>query len=225
MHLILIRHTESEKNVNNQFSSETDSESLTDFGRQECSIIANDISDFMSRNNLTCNNVYSANSVRAIDTAKIIADKLSVKVQVEEALRSTKPGSLTGKSEAEAIKTNPEFIEQLYLFRNGLFNAYDFKVAENKEPKKDFEKRVLKCFDEIVADESESMKIISAHRSSITCILMELAKKYYNYPSNMSGHVLLDLGKISLAETTKDNKWKITKVNFMSSELKTILYE
>lgn len=222
MHLILIRHTESEKNMKNQFSSETDSESLTELGRKKCSLVADDISDFMIKKNLNCEQVYSANSVRAVDTAKIIADKLGATVQIEEALRSTKPGSLTGKSEEEAIKTNPEFIEQLYLFRNGLFNAYDFKVAENKEPKKDFEKRVLKCFDEIIANESESMKIISAHRSSITCILMELAKRYYNYPSNMSGHVLLDLGKISLAETTTDNKWKIAKVNFISSELKTL---
>lgn len=222
MHLILIRHTESLKNVKNQFSSETDSESLTELGKKECSLIAEDISEFMSRKKLTCKRVYSANSVRAVDTAKIIADKLGAKVQIEEALRSTKPGSLTGKSEDEAIKTNPEFIEQLYLFRNGLFNAYDFKVAENKEPKKDFEKRVLKCLNEILADESESIKIISAHRSSITCILLEFAKRYYNYPSNMSGHVLLDLGKVSLAETTTDNKWKITKVNFTSSELKTI---
>lgn len=222
MHLILIRHTESLKNVNNQFSSETDSESLTELGKQECSIIANDISDFMSKNNLTCNNVYTANSVRAIDTAKIIADKLSAKVQVEEALRSTKPGSLTGKSEAEAIKSNPEFIEQLYLFRNGLFNAYDFKVAENKEPKKDFERRVLRCLDEILSDESESIKIISAHRSSITGILLEFAKRYYNYPTNFSGHILLDLGKLSLVETTSDNKWKILKVNCKSSELNTL---
>lgn len=222
MHLILIRHTESLKNVNDQFSSETDSESLTELGKEECSIIANDISDFISSKKLICNNVYSANSVRAIDTAKIIAEKLNAKVQIEESLRSTKPGSLTGKSEAEAIKTNPEFIEQLYLFRNGLFNAYDFKVAENKEPKKEFEKRVLKCLYEILSDKSESMKIISAHRSSITCILLEFAKKYYNYPSNMSGHVLLDLGQISLAETTTDNKWKITKVNFTSSELKIL---
>lgn len=222
MYLILIRHTESLKNVNNQFSSETDSESLTEFGKEECSIIANDINDFMIRKNLTCNNVYSANSVRAIDTAKIIADKLSAKVQVEEALRSTKPGSLTGKSEIEAIKTNPAFIEQLYLFRNGLFNAYDFTVAENKEPKKDFEKRVLKCLNEILSEDSESIKIISAHRSSITCILLEFAKKFYNYPSNMSGHVLLDLGKISLAKTTTDKKWEILKVNFKSSELKTL---
>src|SRR5205085_4580294 len=139
--------------------------------------------------------------------------------QAEEALRSTKPGALKGKSEAEAIKTNPEFIEQLYLFRNGLFNAYDFTVADNKEPKKDFEKRVLNCLDAILFDESESVKIVIAHRSSITCILLEFAKKYYNYPRTFSGHILLDLGRLSLIERTSSNKWKILKVNCKSSEL------
>jgi broad specificity phosphatase PhoE len=222
MRLILIRHTESLKNVTNQFSSETDEESLTTKGREECSLIAYNIRDFMIRRNLVCHSIYSANSVRSIDTARIIADELSAKVQVEEALRSTKPGTLTGKSEAEAIKTNPKFIEQLYLFRNGLFNAYDFTVAENKEPKKDFEKRVLTCLYNILADESESLKIVIAHRSSITCILLELARKYYKYPENFSGHVPLDLGRLSLTERTDDNNWKIVKVNCKSSELEEL---
>jgi broad specificity phosphatase PhoE len=222
MRLILLRHTESLKNVNNQFSSETDEESLTERGKGECSIIARDIHNFMIRKNLACHNIYTANSVRSIDTARIIADELNAKVQVEEALRSTKPGTLSGKSEAEAIKTNPEFIEQLYLFRNGLFNAYDFTVAENKEPKKDFEKRVLSCLSVILSDESENVKIIIAHRSSITCILLDIARRYYKYPANFSGHIPLDLGRLSLTEKTTDNKWRILRVNSESSELNTL---
>jgi broad specificity phosphatase PhoE len=222
MHLILLRHTESLKNVNNQFSSETDEESLTERGIEECSGIARDIHNYMVRKNLVCHNVYSANSVRSIDTAKIIADELSSHVQVEEALRSTKPGTLSGKSEAEAIRTNPEFIEQLYLFRNGLFNAYDFTVAENKEPKKVFERRVLNCLNAILFDESESLKIIIAHRSSITCILLDFARRYYKYPANFSGHIPLDLGKLSLTEKTINGKWRILRVNSESSELNTL---
>ncbi len=222
MHLILIRHTESLKNVNNQFSSDIDAEPLTELGKEESSVMANDIHEFMNRKNLTCTNVYSANSIRAIDTATIIASKLNVKVKVEEALRSTKPGALSGKSEEEAIRTNPEFLEQLYLFRNGLFNAYDFKVAEGKEPKKDFEKRVWGCLSEILSDKSENIKIISAHRSSITYVLLEFAKRYYNYPIDFSGYILLDLGKLSILETTNEDKWKISKVNCSSSELKKL---
>ena len=222
MHLILIRHTESEKNVNNQFSSYIDAEPLTEIGMTQSEILGNDLLDFKNRKNLICNNVYAASSTRAIDTAKIIASKLNVTVSVEDALRSTKPGALSGKSEEEGLKTNPDFLEQLYLFRNGLFNAYDFTVAEGKEPKKDFEKRVWERLSEIISDNSESLKIISAHRSSITYMLLEFAKRYYNYPKNMSGHVLLELGKISLVETVADDKWKISRVNFDSSELKTL---
>lgn len=222
MHIILIRHTESEKNVNNRFSSYKDEEPLTVTGISQSEILGNDLLEFKKRKNLTCKNVYAANSARAIDTAKIIATKLNVTVSVEDALRSTRPGALSGKSEEEGLKTNPEFLEQLYLFRNGLFNAYDFTVAEGKEPKKDFEKRVWGRLNEIISDNSESLKIISAHRSSITYMLLEFAKRYYNYPQNMSGHVLLDLGKISLVEAVAENKWRITRVNFDSSELKTL---
>jgi len=222
MHIVFIRHTESEKNVNNQFSSYKDKEPLTEIGMSQSENLGNDLLEFKERKNLTCKNVYAASSTRAIETAKIIASKLNATVSVEDALRSIKPGALSGKSEEEGLKTNPDFLEQLYLFRNGLFNAYDFTVAEGKEPKKDFEKRVWGRLSEIISDKSESLKIISAHRSSITYMLLEFAKRYYKYPQNMSGHVLLDLGKISLVETVAENKWKITRVNFDSSELKTL---
>src|SRR5208283_2096107 len=141
MYLFLIRHPESFKNIKNQFSSDTDDEKLTPKGKNDCILIANGISKIILERNLFCKNIYCANSTRSIETAKVISEELNVTIKIEEALRSTKPGALAGHTEEEARKSNPVFIEQLNLYRAGLFNSYDFKVAENKEPKKDFEKR------------------------------------------------------------------------------------
>jgi len=214
MYLLLIRHTESEKNIYNQFSSESDNERLTKDGEQNALHLCYQIEQFMKSKHLSCKNVYSAKSARSSETASVIASKLNLNLCLEEALRSTKPGSLSGKSEEEAQKSNPEYIKQLYLFRNGLYNAYDFTVADGKEPKKQFEKRVSDCIQKILSDESESIKIVIAHRSSITSILLEIAKKYYNYPDSFSGYVQLDLGCVSiLKKDNTNNQWEILKVN------------
>lgn len=222
MYLIVIRHTESIKNINTQFSSEYDLEDLTDIGKQQSLNIAKNLKEFIINKSLKCNKVYSANSTRSIETAKFIASYLDVDVSIEEDLRSTKPGSLAGKSEEEAKKTNPLFIEQLYLFRNGLFNAYDFKVADGKESKKEFEKRVNGCIDRLINDNTEDIKIVVAHRSSITTILLEFAKRFYNYPQDFSGHVPLDLGYASILIKENISGWKFLKVNSEISSIKEL---
>lgn len=213
MLLLIIRHTESEKNEKNQFSSEKDDENLTEKGELDTIEIANEISKFIIRNSFKCDNIYSANSIRSIKTAEKIAEKLKVKVKIEEDLRSTRPGVLEGIRKDSVKYTHPEYGYQYYLFEKGVFNVYDFKVPQNKESKKDFEKRVNNCVRRILSDKSEDIKIIIAHRSSITAILLDFARKYHNYPQNFSGHITLDLGYISVLKATEDNNWKIIKVN------------
>lgn len=213
MLLLIIRHTESEKNAKNQFSSEKDDENLTEKGELDAIEIANEISKFIVANSLKCNIIYSANSTRSIKTAEKIANKLKIKIRIEEDLRSTKPGMLKGIRKDKVKYTHPEYGYQYYLYEKGVFNVYDFKVPASKEPKKDFEKKVNDCVRQILSDKNEDIKIIIAHRSSITAILLDFARRYHNYPQNFSGHIPLDLGYVSLLKETDDNNWKIIKVN------------
>ena len=83
MHIVFIRHTESEKNVNNQFSSYKDKEPLTEIGMSQSENLGNDLLEFKERKNLTCKNVYAASSTRAIETAKIIASSAILRHVVE----------------------------------------------------------------------------------------------------------------------------------------------
>jgi broad specificity phosphatase PhoE len=66
---------------------------------------------------------------------------------------------------------------------------------ETKEVKKEFEKRVLNQFTEIISDNKDTL--IIAHRSSIMAILIYIARKIGIYPNNFYGHITLGLGKIS----------------------------
>jgi broad specificity phosphatase PhoE len=216
--LFFIRHPESYKNISNQFSSDADDEPLTSKGKEDCLSIARGIKKIVLEEHLVCKTIYCADSNRSIETAKVLAEELKGTVKTEEALRSTKPGVLAGQSEEAAKKSHPLFIEQLNLYRAGLFNSYDFNVAENKEPKKDFEKRVLRCLDGILKDETESVKIVIAHRASITCMLLSFARKFYNYPYDFAGYVKLDLAKISLLKY-EQAVWKIKNVNCDISEI------
>jgi len=135
MYIILIRHTESEKNVNQQFSSYNEKEKLTAKGIKQSENIASSLIKFIKKNKLKAKNIYAANSSRSIETANIISHHLESKLVIEDNFISTRPGALAGKTEVEAKSSNPIFIEQLNLFRKGLFNAYNFNVADGKTKK------------------------------------------------------------------------------------------
>lgn len=212
MYLFLIRHTESEKNKDNKFSSSNDDENLTVKGNSDAIEIANYVSDFAIKHSYKSKSVYSANSIRSIKTAEKIANSIEANIQIEEDLRSTRPGVLEGVRKDKIKETHPEYAQQYYLFEKGVFNVYDFKNPKDKEPKRKFEERVTACVDRILSDKSEDIKIIVGHRSSITAILLYFARKYHNYPENFSGHIPLDLGCVSILKE-KDGRWEILKVN------------
>ena len=211
-YIFLIRHTESIKNLENTFSSTKDDECLTPNGVLYATEIAKHISEFASRHSYKSNIIYSANSTRSIETAKIIANTINAKIQVDENLRSTRPGILMGAKKDEIKLTHPEYAQQYYLFEKGVFNVYDFKNPNNKEPKKAFENRVNTCVEKIISGNSDDFQIIIGHRSSLTAILLYFARKFHNYPENFSGHIPLDLGYISIIREVGNN-WEILKVN------------
>lgn len=196
--IILVRHLESTKNISSSFSSINDDEALTPQSIDNGSILAHSIFKFANTNNLHINNIYCANSKRAISTANIIANEFKVGVKSFEDLRSNKSGSLLGKTEHEAKQINPMFMHQLKLFRAGIYSSYDFVKVYEREDKHDFEKRVNLCINSILQDKSETLKVIVLHHSSITAAVIHFAREFYGYPTNFYGHVSCELGNIYL---------------------------
>jgi broad specificity phosphatase PhoE len=213
MYLLLIRHLESQKNVHEAFSSDADTEPLTLDAQRELKSWAMVVAEWIQVSGLTTRRVHSTASRRAEDTATGLAELLGVPIVTHERLRSTHPGVLAGKSATEAQQTNPEFMEQLRLYRQGLFNAYEFKVAESKEPKRDFDARIAACIAEIMNADDDDLKVVVSHRAPITTTLIAAARSGYRYPDNFFGYVELALGHVSLLERSTLGTWKIHSVN------------
>ena len=175
--------------------------------------MAKGIREFTGVHNLSINAIHCASSRRAISTAEIIADSLNINYIAYDDLLSTKAGKLAGMNEKDAFETNPDFIRQLYLYRKGLYNAYLFTVAEGKENKKNFERRVTSCFRKIIKNNTQNgLVVIITHRSPITTILIDFAKKFYDYPKKYLGYIPLDLGKVSWLKK-ENNNWEICRIN------------
>ena len=196
--LLLMRHLESTKNTCKQFSSVDNCEGLTSNGQVNGYNIAVSIENFVKTHNYTVNKIYCANSTRALETAKIIADRLEVGICAFNELLSNNSGVLRGKSETEACEMNPAFIKQLQLYRAGIFSSYDFVQVINREDKHCFEKRVNNCLDKILNNDPSTLKIVVLHHSSLTAVIIKYARKFYNYPKTHYGHVACELGNMYL---------------------------
>lgn len=203
MKIILLRHFESEKNINTSFSSTENDELLTEQGIKMGEFIAENINDYVIHNHHVVHSVYCADSKRAVHSAEIIASQLNVDVRSFKDLTSNNSGQLLGKTEYEAMQINPEFMYQLKLYRAGLYSSYDFVKVYERENKKDFENRVNMCVSNILLDKTETLKIIVMHHSSLTAFMINFARKYYNYPINFYGHVDCSLGNIYLLDNNK----------------------
>ena len=196
--LLIMRHFESEKNLRNQFSSTDDLECLTIGGKLQGIRVAETIDRFVKENSLTVTSVYCANSERAKLTALYLADRLGVSIKAYDNLRSNNSGSLKGKNEIEAQKSNPIFMKQLKLFRAGIFSSYEFVKVLEREDKHAFEQRVIQCINNIVACDTGTLQIIVLHHSSLTAAVIHFAREFYHYPVSFYGHVACELGNCYL---------------------------
>lgn len=196
--LLILRHLESKKNIEHCFSSDADEEDLTDCGSIKGKEVAEYIDTFVSKHGYSVGTIYCANSKRARNTAKIIADKLNVDVCALDEFRSNNSGALRGKSETEAKKVNPLFMKQLKLFRAGIFSSYDFVKVHDREDKHEFEKRIGNAMQRIKASDDHDIQIIVMHHSSLTAAVISYARKFYNYPKDFYGCVACELGNIYL---------------------------
>ena len=216
MKIFLLRHFESEKNVADRLSG-TDKEKLTFQGRKECEEFSDLLKSLCSENKLSILKLYSANSERARETSEIIGSALEIKnVYYYSNLKSTNAGNISGKS-LEEIKVQDPFFATCYgLYKKGLLDSYFLDKNwkdDKKESKKKFEKRVISCFEKIVAENDKDDTIfIVLHRASITAILIYIARKMGIYPTDFYGNIESSTGGLSCV-TYDNNEWDIMFIN------------
>lgn len=204
--IMLLRHAESVKNIENRFASNKSLENLTETGKAQSCQFGEQIDFFLKNNCLTVKNIYCANSSRAIQTAEIIASKLGANVVSADEFKSFSIGHYSGMSESSLAMVAPKFINDLSLYRKGLLNSYDIIYEGSKKNLQEYESDVKKRFLEIVNNsEQEDCKIIVMHRSALTATLLDFARNYYKYPIDFYGYVEIEIGTVSLIDFSDGN--------------------
>ncbi len=221
MHIILLRHVESEKNIRKTFSSRSNQERLTTFGTEQSVHLAKCIAEYGTRNMLKIKHVYAANSERARLTASAIATQCASDILCENSFLSvTTDESLKGKTEKEISAINPQFIEELNLYRCGLFNAYRYSTVADVIKSGEYEKKVISTFNRLLDDNTETLKVFVMHHSSITATLIYIARSMGIYPQDFYGMVEADLGKLyAFNFDTSSKEFKLIVANDLPDTL------
>ena len=114
MKLYLVRHGESEANIQHIISNRQSPLGLTSRGKGQANALAENLKD------LPITAIYSSPVLRARETAEILSQKFHIQYQITEALREYDCGILEEKSDDESWKLHGEIAEDWTLNHNYL---------------------------------------------------------------------------------------------------------
>lgn len=198
MWVLLVRHEESTKNRDERFAKNDDDDRdfLTPEGKASGVASSEAIVRF-AKDSLEAKtiDVVCSGAARAIETAQPIAYKLGTQCEKSDSFSSIVVPETAGLSASELLEFDAEAARQLSLYRSGLFNSYSMRYVERQV--KGFECRVLHELNGRLARPADAL-ILVAHRSAITAILMEAARRAGLIPKDFYGYVNLELGSVSL---------------------------
>ena len=191
-HLILIRHGQSEWNLENKFTGWVDVE-LAPQGKLE----ACKAGEFIKKLNLEIKHFYTSYQLRSIDTLRLILNTIRVKpnnIIKAWQLNERHYGSLTGLNKDEMKKKLGE--DEVHKFRRSwdnppkplninspyhpknisIYNDIPRSLIPDTESLKDTYERVVPYFVENIEKNLQDNIIISAHGNSIRSLLKYLFK-------------------------------------------------
>ncbi len=200
-HLILVRHGQSEWNLENRFTGWVDVE-LAPQGKLE----ACKAGEFIKKLNLEIKHFYTSYQLRSIDTLKLILNTIRVKpnnIIKAWQLNERHYGSLTGLNKDEMKKKLGE--DEVHKFRRSwdnppkplninspyhpknisIYNDIPLSLIPDTESLKDTYERVVPYFVENIEKKLQDNIIISAHGNSIRSLLKYLFKIDDNEISNL----------------------------------------
>jgi 2,3-bisphosphoglycerate-dependent phosphoglycerate mutase len=169
--LVLLRHGQSQWNLENRFTGWTDVP-LTDTGRAE----ARRAGEVLKQRGFVFTKAYTSDLVRAQETLDIVLEVLGqadIPIVRDQALNERHYGDLQGLNKAETAEKYGA--EQVHIWRR----SYDVPPpGENGESLKDTAARTLPYFDEHIMGDLEAGEtvLVSAHGNSLRSIVMELDK-------------------------------------------------
>ncbi len=175
--LILIRHGESQWNLENRFTGWVDVE-LSPKGITEASEAGKKLVSYK------IDKGYTSTLKRAINTLDLAlksAAKTSLPIVRDAALNERHYGALQGLNKGETAKKYSD--EQVHIWRRSYdvpppTDKTDFNPEGISESLKDTAARALPCFDKTIAVDLKNGKniIVAAHGNSLRAIVMHLEK-------------------------------------------------
>ena len=191
-HLILVRHGQSEWNLENKFTGWVDVE-LAPQGKLE----ACKAGEFIKKLNLEINHFYTSYQIRSIDTLKLILNTIRIKpnnIIKAWQLNERHYGSLTGLNKDQMKKKLGE--DEIHKFRRSwdnppkplninspyhpknisVYNDIPRNLIPDTESLKDTYERVIPYFIDNIEKNLKDNVIISAHGNSIRSLLKYLFK-------------------------------------------------
>jgi len=184
LHLLLVRHGETEWNVRRRYQGQSDVP-LSELGKHQAAHIAKRLAG------QTIDAMYASDLKRAWETARIIANKCNLEVFSEPRLRELKFGILEGLTFEEAEEQYPEMIAAwLEDFNN---------TPEGAETIDLFNARILSLLDDLKGKHDEQVVLLVGHGGSLSetlRILLGLSreKRWYLEMENAS------ISEVSIAE-------------------------
>ena len=167
--LVLVRHGESQWNLENRFTGWVDV-ALSPKGTEEAAAAG----ERLKKENIHFDIAYTSDLKRAQNTLKLILEKLgqtSIPIEKNQALNERHYGDLQGLDKAETAKKFGD--EQVKIWRR----SYDI-APPNGESLKDTAARTLPYFETKIEKDLKAGKnvIVAAHGNSLRSIVMHLDK-------------------------------------------------
>lgn len=184
LHLMLVRHGETEWNLQRRFQGQSDVP-LSELGKRQAELAAERLAG------QTIDAVYASDLKRAWETAGFIAEKNDLEVSPEPRLRELKFGVLEGLTFDEAEAQYPEMIAAwLEDFKN---------TPEEGETIDQFNARIISLLDDLKNQHDEQVVLLVGHGGSLSEILrivlgLSRQKRWYLEMENAS------LSEVSIAE-------------------------
>jgi broad specificity phosphatase PhoE len=139
MKLVLVRHSETKKNIEKRFDilSDTD-ETFTDFGHFQLEVTTKYI---QSLTKVSKTLIISGPRKRVVDTSNYLSAKLELPHLILNNLSPIYSGNLAGISQKEAWEEYPELMEKRRLFAQNKIDGYEI-VFPNGDNVRDYEIKI-----------------------------------------------------------------------------------
>jgi broad specificity phosphatase PhoE len=184
LHLMLVRHGETEWNVQRRYQGQTDVP-LSALGKRQARLIADRLAS------QTIDVVYASDLVRAWETAQIIVENSDLETSPEPRLRELRFGLLEGLTFDEAEAKYPDMIAAWISDFNN--------TPEGAETINLFNARIISLLDDLKRKHNEQSVLLVGHGGSLSEILrvvlgLSREKRWYLEMENAS------LSEVSIAE-------------------------